>query len=325
MTRHDISALRVGEEVIDFYMVRAIAIKMGANGKYYCDLLLGDASGDINAKKWDVNSEEESMLNAIQEGDIVKIQGKVKDFNNQLQLTVTQIRKTREGDMFDIKTLVKAAPEDPNAMYEYIFSRADSMKDLDLKKICISLLESNREKLLYYPAAQRNHHAEMAGLLYHVKRMLMSGEKICEVYTGLNRDLVITGVIIHDIEKLREIESNCYGVSPGYSFEGQLLGHIVQGVMAIEKLCAEFGVSREKTVMLEHMVLTHHYEPEFGSPKKPMFPEAELLHYLDMIDAKLFDMEDALSATDPGDFSGRVWTLENRRIYKPEDWEDQND
>lgn len=325
MERYDISTLRVGEEVIDFYMVRAIAIKTGANGKLYCDLLLGDATGDINAKKWDVNADEEVLLSMIKEGDIAKIQGKVKDFNNQLQLTVTQIRKAKEGDVFDIKTLVKAAPEDPLEMYEYIFSRAESISDRDLRRICISLLENDKEKLLYYPAAQRNHHAEMAGLLYHVKRMLMTGEKICEIYQNLNRDLVITGVIIHDIEKLREIESNQYGVSPGYSFEGQLLGHLVQGVMAIEKLGAEFDIPKEKIVMLEHMVLSHHYEPEFGSPKKPMFPEAELLHYLDMIDAKLFDMEDALSSTDPGDFSGRVWTLENRRLYKPGVWEDKND
>jgi len=95
--------------------------------------------------------------------------------------------------------------------------------------------------------------------------------------------------------------------------------------VAIEKLGEELQVPREKIVMLQHMVLSHHYEPEFGSPKKPMFPEAELLHYLDMVDAKLFDMEDALAATDPGDFSGRVWTLENRRLYKPVVWEDEND
>ena len=99
--------------------------------------------------------------------------------------------------------------------------------------------------------------------------------------------------------------------------EGQLLGHIAQGVKMIDKLADELGISEEKAIMLEHMILSHHYEPEFGSPKRPMFPEAELLHYLDIFDARIFDMEEALKPVAPGDFSDKVWTLENRRVYKP--------
>lgn len=170
---------------------------------------------------------------------------------------------------------------------------------------------------MYYPAATRNHHAEYGGLLYHVKRMLMTGLRVCEVYQNLNRDLVAAGVILHDIEKLNEIQSNEYGISPGYSFEGQLLGHLVQGVKFLDRTCRELGFSEEKTLMLEHMILSHHYEPEFGSPKKPMFPEAEVLHYLDILDARMFDMEDALRGVEPGTFSDRIWTLDNRKVYKP--------
>lgn len=133
----------------------------------------------------------------------------------------------------------------------------------------------------------------------------------------MNRDLVAAGVILHDIEKLNEILSNEYGVSPGYSFEGQMLGHIVQGIKLLDRTCRELGISEEKTLMLEHMILSHHYEPEFGSPKKPLFPEAEVLHYLDILDARMFDMEDALNGVAPGEFSDRIWTLDNRRIYKP--------
>ena len=160
----------------------------------------------------------------------------------------------------------------------------------------------------------------MGGLLYHIKRMLMAGERLCEVYTGLNRDLVMCGVVIHDMEKLNEIESNELGISPGYSFEGQLLGHIVQGVREVEKMTAKIpGFPREKAIMLEHMILAHHYEPEYGSPKKPLFAEAEILHYLDILDARMFDFEEALLKTEPGDFSDRIFTLDNRRIYKHSD------
>ncbi len=146
----------------------------------------------------------------------------------------------------------------------------------------------------------------------------MTGLRVCEVYRNLDRDLVAAGVILHDIEKLNEIQSNQYGISPGYSFEGQLLGHLVQGVKFLDRTCRELGFPEEKTLMLEHMILSHHYEPEFGSPKKPMFPEAEVLHYLDILDARMFDMEDALRGVAPGTFSDRIWTLDNRKVYKPE-------
>ena len=112
------------------------------------------------------------------------------------------------------------------------------------------------------------------------------------------------------------------GIATGYSFEGQLLGHIIQGVKTIDRLTLELGFPREKAIMLEHMILSHHYEPEFGSPKKPLFPEAEALHYLDVLDARMFDMQDALASTPPGTFSERVWALDNRKLYKPNEGEE---
>ena len=219
---------------------------------------------------------------------------------------------------------VKAAPERPEDMYAYIHQVTDGMRDQDLRRLCLRILEENREKLMYYPAASRNHHAEYGGLLYHMKRMLMNGIAVCGVYTQLDQDLVSAGVIVHDMQKINEILSDQNGVSPGYSFEGQMLGHIVMGVRYLDQLAEELELPREKAIMMEHMVLSHHYEPEFGSPKKPLFPEAEVLHYLDILDARMFDMFEALELTEPGDFSDRVWTLDNRRLYKPsEDGEDR--
>ena len=152
-----------------------------------------------------------------------------------------------------------------------------------------------------------------------MKRMLMTGERVCEVYTNLNRDLVLAGVILHDMEKLTEIEAGEDGIATGYSFEGQMLGHIVQGVKVIDRMTMELGFPREKAIMLEHMILAHHYEPEFGSPKKPLFPEAEVLHYLDILDARMFDMQVAQESAEPGGFSEKIWTLDNRKIYRPKE------
>lgn len=305
------------EEIQDMFMVKAIAIKLGSNKKQYLDLLLGDSTGEITAKKWDVADTELPALNEIAAGDIIKVKAQVTEWNGMKQLRILRIRKAVDQDEAAIEDYIKSAPEKAEDMMAFLEEAVAVMKDEELKTLCSRVLADNREKLMYYPAAVKNHHAEMAGLLYHMKRMLAMGERYCQVYKNLDRDLVVTGVIIHDIEKLNEIDSNEMGVASGYSFEGQLLGHLVQGVRTIDRLAGELGIGREKAVMLEHMILSHHYEPEFGSPKKPLFPEAEILHYLDMVDARMYDMEEALLGTEPGGFSDKVWTLDNRKLYKP--------
>ena len=242
--------LRKDQEITDFFMAKTLAIKVGANGKQYLDILLADKTGEISGKKWDVSDAEYPVLKAIGEKSIVKIKAVVTEWAGQLQLRVQRIRAAALDDGQHMEDFVKAAPEVPEDMFGYIYETAGSMKDQDLKKLCIKLLTDNREKLMYYPAAQKNHHAELAGLLYHMKRMLMTGERICEVYTNLNRDLLCAGVIIHDIEKLNEIMADPDGIATGYSFEGQLLGHIIQGVKTIDRLTLELGFPREKAIML---------------------------------------------------------------------------
>ncbi len=313
-----IGQLRTDDEIQDFFMVKAIAIKIGSNKKQYLDMVLCDKTGELTAKKWDVADAELPALNEIAEGDIIKIKGSVTEWNGMRQFRVLKLRKSVPEDDVELMDYIKAAPEKAEDMYRFLVEKAEAMQDEDLKKLCLRVLADHREKLMYYPAASKNHHAELAGLLYHMKRMLMTAERICEVYRNLNRDLVTAGVIVHDIEKLNEIEADTMGMASGYSFEGQLLGHLVQGIKSVDRLAEELGIGKEKTIMLEHMILSHHYEPEFGSPKKPLFPEAEILHYLDMIDARMYDMQEALEATFPGEFSDRVWTLDNRKLYKPE-------
>ncbi|WP_130861876.1 3'-5' exoribonuclease YhaM family protein [Bacilliculturomica massiliensis] len=312
-----VNNLRTDAEIQDFFMVKTIAVKIGSNKKQYLDLLLADRMGEVTAKKWDVADTELPSLNEIKEGDLIKVKAVVTEWNGMKQLKIMRVRRAVDQDGLELADFIKAAPEKPQDMLDYITRAVESMTDPDLKALCSRLLADNREKLLYYPAAVKNHHAQLGGLLYHTKRMLDMGERACLVYTNLKRDWVVCGVIIHDMEKLNEIESNEMGVASGYSFEGQLLGHLVQGVKTIDRLAEELGIGREKAIMLEHMVLTHHYEPEYGSPKKPLFPEAEMLHYLDMIDAKMFDMQQALEATEPGGFSDKIWTLDNRRLYRP--------
>ncbi len=311
-----IADIQINEEIISYFIVKKAAIKIGANRKAYLDMTLGDKTGEISAKKWDVADEELPGFQKIKEGSVLKIKANVTEWNGQKQLRVTRIRHTGAEDDLDMSDYIKTAPEKPEEMYNYIYSRAEAFADLELRSLCTKVLEARKDKLMYYPAAQKNHHAELGGLLYHVKRMLMMAERVCEVYDVLDRELLMAGVILHDMEKMTEIESNELGISPGYSFEGKMLGHLVLGVREIEKEAEAMNLSREKAIMLEHMMLSHHYEPEFGSPIRPLFPEAEMLHYLDMMDSKMYDMEEAIEKTEPGNFSERVWTLDNRTIYR---------
>lgn len=317
MKENYIINIEVGKEITDFFLLKQATVRTGANQKQFIDMILSDKTGSINAKKWDASEKEIEEIGKIEGSSIIKVRANVNEWQGKKQLKISRFRDSTEEDGLDYSDYIKTAPENGASMYQDILDEAQTISDPDLKKVALAVLERNRDALLYYPAASKNHHAEMGGLLWHMKRMLLMGERACEVYTDLDRDWVMTGVIIHDIEKIREIDSNQWGISPGYSYKGVMLGHITQGVIMIEKLAEEFGIDEEKKVMLQHMILTHHYEPDFGSPKRPMFPEAELLHYLDIFDARFYDMQEALETTEKGDFSEKVWTLENRRIYKP--------
>lgn len=308
--------LVVGQEIIDFFMVKNFEMKEDRNGKKYLDITLSDKTGEVNGKKWDIEQPKGSEVSKLSPGQIVKVKAEVTEWRDIKQLKITRMRFSVKEDKIEKRDFIKAAPEAPEEMYEYIIGVINGFKDEELKLLCRSIYEDNKEKIMYYPAAMSNHHAEYAGLLWHVKRMLMAGIRMCEVYESLDRDLLLAGIAIHDIEKLNEIEADENGISPGYSFEGQMIGHIVSGVRMVHNRCRELGIGEEKTVLLEHMILSHHYEPEFGSPKKPLFLEAEMLHHLDNIDAKMFDMEESIRATEPGSFGEKIWTLDNRRIYR---------
>ena len=308
--------LNIGDEVTDFFITKRVEIKTGSNNKLYFDVLLGDKTGDIAGKKWDVEGSEAEALERYKTGDIIKIKALVNEWNGAPQLRIAKLRPLSEKDVIDRADFIRSAPEPPEKMYDYLVSKAESIGDEDFKAVALTLLEREKDRLLYYPAAKMNHHAVYGGLLFHIKRMLMLAESLCAVYASLSRDLLITGVVIHDIEKLNEMSADSSGVVSEYTFEGQMLGHLVMGVRTIDRLADEIGLPAEKAVMLEHMMISHHYEAEFGSPKKPLFPEAEALHYLDMIDSKLYDFEENLAAVRPGKFSDWVRTLDGRRIYK---------
>lgn len=309
----NISELKAGEKADGFFLVKGFEVKKTTNGKQYIDIDLVDKTGEINAKIWEYSEEKEAIFTS---SSIVKVRGEVLEWNGSKQLKVNKIRAKMSTDSIKISELIPSAPIEQEEMLNAVKSYSMKIKDDEIKLLVENIISKYYNKLYYYPAAKKNHHSYMGGLLYHTLRMLQSGEKLGQVYEFLKMDYVYAGVILHDICKILEMDSDEYGVVSDYTMEGKLLGHIIQGIKEIEIEGEKIGLSREKSVVLQHMVLSHHYEPEFGSPKKPMTPEAELLHFLDIIDARMFDFEHALEGVEPGCFSDKIWLLDNRNLYK---------
>ncbi|NLW25198.1 MAG: HD domain-containing protein [Clostridia bacterium] len=308
-----INELVVGEVFQGFFIIKSVETKLTVNNNKYLYLTLGDKTGEINAKIWDCTEEHEEICSV---NAVVKIQAEVTQWKEKMQLSIKRIRTAREEDGVSIEDLIAAAPYKPEDMYLEIENYIDKIQDQEIYRLVKTIFEEKKEKLMYFPAAQKNHHSIRSGLLYHILTMLKSGEKLCEIYTFLNTDLLFAGIILHDIAKVDEMDSNTLGIVSGYTKEGQLLGHIIQGVKLIDSTAKRIGVDEEKSLVLQHMILAHHNEPEFGSPKRPMFPEAEMLYHLDLIDARMYDMYNALEGVSPGDFSERIWILNNRKLYK---------
>ena len=313
MDNKKIKQLQAGDSVQSFFLVKAAESKTGSNNKSYLDLTLVDQSGDINAKIWDRSAED---LAQYVPNTLVKVRGSVNEWQNRLQLKIDKIRVATVNDDLDIGEFVPVAPYSPEFMYAEIESYINKIKNNDMRIIVESIITANKEKLLLYPAAKQNHHAIRSGLMYHIMTMLRMGEKTSDIYVGLNKDLLFAGIILHDIAKTAEMNASELGIVSEYTIEGELLGHIIQGIKMIDKAAIMLGADPEVSLLLQHMILSHHYEPDFGSPKRPMIPEAEILHYLDMIDARMYDMQHVLENVEDGKLSEKVWLLNNRKLYK---------
>jgi 3'-5' exoribonuclease len=314
MKQKNIIDFKRGDTVQGFFVIKTAALKTSNNNNKYMDYTLGDRTGEINGKHWDYDPVRDGEYC---EGMLVKIRGTVTEWQNQLQFKIERIRHCQPSDSVRIEDYVQTAPFAPEDMLGDILKFVIRIKSRDIREIVSAMINENREKLMHYPAAMKNHHSIRSGLLYHMLTMLKMAEKVMEVYDFLNPDLLYAGVILHDMAKINEMEANEMGIVNSYTTEGMLLGHIIQGIKDIERIGEAIGAHRETVILLEHMVLAHHYEPEFGSPKRPMIPEAEILHYLDVIDARMFDMRKALEPVEVGGFSDRVWLLHNRQLYKP--------
>ncbi|TXK80035.1 3'-5' exoribonuclease YhaM family protein [Paenibacillus sp. N3.4] len=312
-----IKQLQAPEEFVGFYLIKELEIKQTNTtpAKDFMDIVLCDSSGQISAKLWDVSSTDKETFFPM---TLVKVQGLVQTYREKLQVKVGRLRKVLPEDGVNITDFIRSAPISPNDLIHTINQVLESIVNPPIKSIvsfCVSKVE---EKLNHYPAAKTHHHAYFAGLAYHIVRMLEIGEFICKQRPFLNEDLIKAGIILHDIAKPEEMIAQL-GIVSDYSVSGKLLGHIAMASSWITEAALHDGLDLQSDLVigLQHIVLSHHNLPEWGSPVLPQLPEAVALHYIDSMDAKLQMVEDTLLTTPETEpWTPMIRGLENKAIYR---------
>lgn len=291
-----------------YAMIKELREKKDKNGNGYLDLIvIGSDKNEYPAKIWRFENNGQFEAN-----DVVEIEYTMDNYMGKPQLTISSIKKAPD-DM--IKQFVPSSEHDGVAVFSMLLDKVNNFSDSELKAIVSKIMLDNREALEVYPAAIRLHHAIVGGLMLHTASIVEMAEKICTIYPNVNRELLLSGAILHDVAKTFEMETGKSGLCSGYTVGGELIGHLVKGAMYIEETAKSLGINSDRVTLLEHMVLSHHGIPEFGSPVRPMFLEAEILSTLDELDAKIFEINNATDKVGVGEFTERQWALDNRKLY----------
>ncbi|MFC0473698.1 3'-5' exoribonuclease YhaM [Halalkalibacter kiskunsagensis] len=302
---------QVGDRVETYYLIKSATKGVASNGKPFLTLMLADHTGEIEAKLWGCSPDDEATFTSQ---IIVHLHGEVSDYRGRLQMKISSIRPTTAMDQVKVADFVRSAPLAPADMLEEITQYIFEMKNPNIQRITRHLLKKYQEPFLESPAATRNHHEFVSGLAYHVVCMLKVAKSLAVLYPTLDTDLLYSGIILHDLGKVRELSGP---IDTSYTLEGKLIGHISIMVSEVADTAKELGITGEEVLMLQHLILSHHGKGEWGSPKVPVIREAEVLHMIDNIDAKMNMMDRALERVQPGEFSERVMAMDHRSFYKP--------
>ena len=311
-----ISAMVPGDRVEGFYILKEAQIKTSNSGKPFLAATISDKSGSMDLKAWDYSGPVGAPEDA---GKVVKVRGEVTEYRGSFQLTVSNIRMALPEDSYDTALLVPVAPIDKESTLAQVQALVDSMEDKDYRQVAQEMISRHLDAFGQIPAAKSVHHSFLSGLLMHTANMLRLADFLSGLYPQIiDRSLLLTGTLLHDFAKEREFTFSQLGIVTDYSRKGQLLGHLVMGAQEVCAVCAELGTPEEKSLLLQHMILSHHGEPEFGAAVKPMFAEAELLSQIDMLDSRMEIYAETLPAVPAGSFSSRIFALDSKRIYHHE-------
>lgn len=291
------------------FLLGSVSKGVNTNGGSYFSVELRDASGQITAKKWDATLQDEEIFVT---GNVISLIGETNRYKDALQLKILSAEVV-PLDEIDVDRFVKAPPVSKNELIKKFNNYVDSVKNEDCQKLLKYMINKFDDKLYSYPAAVSIHHEYSSGLLMHSLSMADLASFLCPIY-DCDYDILITGCLLHDMGKIIELEGP---IVYKYSLEGKLLGHISIMCAEIRKAADELKITSEIPLLLEHMVLSHHGQQEFGSPVMPLTKEALLLSLIDNLDSKMVVVNKAIAEVEPGNFSNKVFPLDNRSFYKP--------
>ena len=300
-----------GDQVEGYFALRTAQSRTSNSGKPFLAASVADRSGVIDAKAWDYAG----PISAADEGKVVKIRGTVSEFRGAPQLTIERIRLAGENDAVDLSRLVPTAPIDADKTMDHIRRIVESIEDRDYRALCQETLRRKGEALRTIPAAKSVHHGFLGGLMMHTWTMLRAADFLSGLYKDtVDRSLLLAGTLCHDLAKAEEFSFSELGLVTEYSVKGQLLGHLVMGAGDAARLAEELGMPEEKSVLLQHMLLSHHGQPEFGAAVVPMCAEAELLSLIDTMDSRMEIYRETLEEVPEGAFSKRIFALD-KKVY----------
>lgn len=304
--------MTIGQVLEGFYVLDEAASKTTATDKPFLSAAISDQTGKVPAMVWDYAG----PVSAADVGKVVKIRGEVSEYRGTPQITVEKIRLADDNDRYDVKALVPTAPINVEDAVREIRDLIATIADADYRRVAETLLDRNIESFTTIPAAKSVHHSFLHGLLMHTGYMLKTADFLSKQYSEvINRSLMLTGTLLHDFKKREEFAFSELGLVTEYTVKGQLLGHLVMGAQEVADVCAELGVPEEKSVLLQHMILSHHGTPEWGAAVRPMCVEAELLSFVDLIDSRMEIFKENFESTPVGEISDRIFALDGRRIF----------
>jgi 3'-5' exoribonuclease len=311
-----------GKTFDSYFLVLAKQQRTTKTNKPYLNLILGDKTGQLEGRVWELG--DPRIAKDFDRGDIVKARGSASRFDDRMQMKIDQLRIALPNEA-DKSDMLPATTYDVATLWQQLLGFVESLTDPDLKRLLSTLVEDPALALAYReaPAAKQLHHAWLGGLLEHVISLCTLADRVAPHYPLIDRDLLLTGVILHDIGKVRELS---WEIGFEYTVEGMLLGHIQIGAALAERTMDSLPnfPPKLKTLVL-HMILSHHGKLEFGSPKLPMIPEALVLNFLDDLDAKMqavsseFD-KSAKEGKGPNELTNKVWALDNRQLLNTKRW-----
>jgi|TARA_B100000686_G_scaffold340539_1_gene416403 3'-5' exoribonuclease len=320
MGRKYLNQFTENENVDEVLLGGGKQLRPNRSGNLYLQLTLSDKTGSVNAMQWNAN---QGTYDAFENGDYLRVQGKTQFFNGNLQIIVQKLTVVDAANI-DESDFVQLGNEDIGKLLVQLRQFIDSIDNQSLKQLATLYLEDKTlvDKLCKAPAGVKNHHAYHGGLLDHIVHLMRLVDAVVPLYPQVNRDLLLMGVFLHDLSKTTEL---LFERSFEYSDEGQLIGHLVQGVELLQSKITEFNSTAEQefpatlALHLKHLIISHHGQYEFGSPKLPMTLEAITLHHLDNLDAKIFAFTNCIEQnqqSNPGDNWTPYQPSLGRKIYR---------